>query len=225
MINLIIRTVIIYVAVIFVMRLMGKRQIGQLQPFEIVITLIIADLAAMPMQDEKIPLLRGIVPLFVLLLMQVIFSYILFLNKRFRTWLNGTPTVLIGNGKINHKALKDSLVSLSDVVESMHAMQISDISQIDYAILETSGNISFFPKPEFQAAEKNDINADISDDNFGLPLVMNGKFLPNYMQYSNFTEETVINAVKADKKTLDDVMFCYTNSNGQIKTIYKKEQK
>ena len=94
MLNLIIRTFFIYIAVIVVMRLMGKRQVGQLQPFEMVVSIIIADLAAMPMQDEKIPLLRGIIPLVVLLFAQVVFSFIVFRNKKFRTWLNGTPSVL-----------------------------------------------------------------------------------------------------------------------------------
>ena len=187
MINLLIRTFIIYIAVIAVMRLMGKRQIGQLQPFEMVITIIIADLAAMPMQDEKIPLLRGIIPLVVLLFAQVVFSYIIFRNKRFRNWLNGTPSVIIAHGKINHTTLQHCMINFSDIVEAMHGQGISDLGDIDFAVLETNGSISFFQKPEFQGVQKSDINAEVSSDRFSYPLVMNGKFLPNYIQ---FTDET-----------------------------------
>jgi uncharacterized membrane protein YcaP (DUF421 family) len=128
------------------MRLMGKRQLGQLQPYELVVTIIIADLASLPMQDEKLPLLRGIIPLIALLFTQVILSVLCFKSKRFRRFTNGTPIVLIENGAINQTNMKRTLITVSDILESMHSQEISDISQIDFAILETNGNISIFKK-------------------------------------------------------------------------------
>lgn len=224
MINLLLRTFIIYIAVIVVMRLMGKRQIGQLQPFEMVITIIIADLAAMPMQDEKIPILRGIVPLIVLLFAQVVFSYIIFRNKRFRNWLNGTPSVLIAHGKINHTTLQHCMISFSDIVEAMHGSGISDLGEVDFAILETDGSISFFQKPQYQGTQKTDINADVSNDRFSYPLIMNGKFLPNYIRFTSQTNASIQEKIKSMGRTVDDVIFCYMDSSGEIQTIFKGEK-
>ena len=224
MINLLIRTFIIYIAVIAAMRLMGKRQIGQLQPFEMVITIIIADLAAMPMQDEKIPLLRGIIPLIVLLFAQVVFSYIIFRNKRFRNWLNGTPSVIIAHGKINHTTLQHCMINFSDIVESMHGQGISDLGDIDFAILETDGSISFFQKPKYQGVQKVDINADVSNDRFSYPLIMNGKFLPNYIQFTEQTDKSILKKINDMGRTIDDVIFCYIDSSGEIQTIFKGDR-
>lgn len=223
MLNLLIRTFIMYVAVIFVIRLMGKRQQGQLQPFEIVIAMIIADLAAMPMQDEKIPLLRGIIPLAVLLFSQVVFSFIEFRSKKFRNLLNGTPLVLIAHGKINHNNLQESLISFGDLIEELHGQGASDISEVDFAILETNGKISIFLKPEFQGTQKADINADISEDKFSYPVIMNGSFLTNYMEFSAITEQNVLTDLKQRNKLLSDVLFGYVDSKGKLKLLMKSE--
>lgn len=221
MINLLIRTFIMYVAVIFIMRLMGKRQQGQLQPFEIVISMIIADLASMPMQDEKIPLLRGLIPLAVLLFSQVVFSFIEFRSKRFRNILNGTPLVLIAHGKINYDNLKASMINFGDLIEELHGQGTSDISEVDFAILETNGKISVFLKPELQGTQKSDINADVSNDRFSYPIIMNGTFLTNYMECSSITEKSVMAELKRQNKPLSSVLFAYIDSKGKLQLVTK----
>lgn len=224
MLNLIVRTFIIYVSVVIVMRLMGKRQVGQLQPFEMVISIIIADLAAMPMQDEKIPLMRGIIPLVVLLFAQILFSFVIFRSKKIRTWLNGTPSVLIAHGKINHKILQDCMVSFSDLLEAMHSSGISSVDDIDFAILETDGNISCFQKPELQNIQKKDLNIDPSDSVFSLPVMMNGKFLNNYMQFSSKTPEKILQEIQSRKRPVCDVIYAYIDPDGTLKIIFKKDE-
>lgn len=225
MLNLIVRTFIIYVSVVVVMRLMGKRQVGQLQPFEMVISIIIADLAAMPMQDEKIPLMRGIIPLIVLLFAQILFSYVIFRSKKIRTWLNGTPSVLIAHGKINHKILQDCMVSFSDLLEAMHSSGISSVDDIDFAILETDGNISCFQKPELQNIQKKDLNIDSSDSVFSLPVMMNGKFLDNYMQFSSKTKEKILQEIQSYGRPVNDVIYSYIDPDGIVKIIFKRDKK
>lgn len=225
MLNLIVRTFIIYVSVVAVMRLMGKRQVGQLQPFEMVISIIIADLAAMPMQDEKIPLMRGIIPLVVLLFAQILFSYVIFRSKKIRTWLNGTPSVLIAHGKINHKILQDCMVSFSDLLEAMHSSGISSVDDIDFAILETDGNISCFQKPELQNIQKKDLNIDSSDSVFSLPVMMNGKFLENYMQFSSKTQEKILQEIQSHGRPVSDVIYSYIDPDGTVKIIFKRDEK
>lgn len=211
MLNLLIRTIVIYIAVIVVMRLMGKRQLSELQPFEIVITIIIADLASLPMQDEQIPLLRGIFTLVALFFAQSILSLLVFKHKKFRAWLNGTPTILIANGAINHTAMQKLMISFSDMLEAMHGKDISDLSKIDYAIMETNGTINIFQKPEKEG------------EDFSCPLIINGELLQNYMQFSGITEQEIQRNLSQEKHTLEDVLFAYRDSNGKFQSIYKRK--
>ena len=211
MLNLLIRTIVIYIAVIIVMRLMGKRQLSELQPFEIVITIIIADLASLPMQDEQIPLLRGIFTLVALFFAQSVLSLLVFKHKKFRAWLNGTPTILIANGNINHTAMQKLMISFSDMLEAMHGKDISDLSKIDYAIMETNGTINIFQNPEKKG------------EDFSCPLIINGEFLQNYMQFSGMTEQEIEKYLRREKHTLEDVLFAYRDSNGKFQSIYKRK--
>ena len=211
MLNLLIRTIVIYIAVIIVMRLMGKRLLSELEPFEIVITIIIADLASLPMQDEQIPLLRGIFTLVALFFAQSVLSLLVFKHNKYRAWPNGTPTILIANGNINHTAMQKLMISFSDMLEAMHGKDISDLSKIDYAIMETNGTINIFQKPEKKG------------EDFSCPLIINGEFLQNYMQFSGMTEQEIEKYLRREKHTLEDVLFAYRDSNGKFQSIYKRK--
>lgn len=114
------------------------------------------------MQDEQIPLLRGIFTLVALFFAQSVLSLLVFKHKKFRAWLNGTPTILIANGNINHTAMQKLMISFSDMLEAMHGKDISDLSKIDYAIMETNGTINIFQKPEKKG------------EDFSCPLIING---------------------------------------------------
>ncbi len=214
MLNLLIRTFIIYAAVIFVMRLMGKRQIGQLQPFEMVITIIIADLAAMPMQDEKIPLARGVLPLAVLLLAQTVFSYLVFRKKKFRTLINGTPLVLIAGGKLQHCNLRKSLISFCDIIEAMHESGIDDFGEIDYAILETNGKITIFPKKTQNTGQK-----------MSFPVIMNGEILKHFITFTDVTQKELEEMTANENHSMKDVLFGYLDSNGKLNNIYTEDNR
>ena len=212
MLNLLLRTIVIYIAVIVVMRLMGKRQLGELQPFEMVITIIIADLASMPMQDEQIPLFRGILTLVALFFAQSVLSLLVYKFKGFRSWLNGRPTVLIANGKIDHTAMRKTMISFSDMLEAMHGKDISDLSKIDYAIMETNGTINLFEKKDGNKGE-----------DFSCPLIINGEFLKSYLPFSGVTKETIEKELCNDHHTVEDVLFAYLDSNGRLQSIFKRQ--
>lgn len=139
------RTIILYVAVILAMRIMGKRQIGELQPFELVVTLMLSDLAAVPMQETGIPLLTGLVPIAALLILEILLSYISLKNKRARAFLLGRPAILIRGGVLNEKEMRRLRINIDDIEDELRKKDIESVSDVEIAILETDGNISAFP--------------------------------------------------------------------------------
>ena len=140
-----IRTAILYSLVVIVMRLMGKRQIGELQPYEFVITIMISDLALLPMQDVKLPLLLGIVPILTLLLLKLGLSQLQLKSQFARKIIDGEPTILIYNSKIQYKNLKNQQINLDELMEELRLAGYFDLEEIQYAILENNGDISILP--------------------------------------------------------------------------------
>lgn len=142
------RTIILYFAVIIAMRIMGKRQIGEMQPFELVVTMMLSDLAAVPMQDTGIPLLSGLIPIFALVFLEVVLSFISLKSKRARSFLLGKPAILIRSGKIDRAEMSRLRVNLDDLEDELRKKDIKSVDEVEYAILETDGNLSVFPYSE-----------------------------------------------------------------------------
>lgn len=141
-----VRTVILYFAVILSMRIMGKRQIGELQPFELVVTLMLSDLAAVPMQNTGIPLLSGLLPIFALLILEIIFSYVSLKSKKFRQMIIGRPSVIIRDGVPVEAEMRRLRVNIDDLLEELRKKDMESIDEVAVAILETDGTLSAFPK-------------------------------------------------------------------------------
>ena len=135
------RTVFLYGLVIFVIRLMGKRQIGELQPYEFVITIMISDLAALPMQDTRLPLILGVIPIVTLLFIKTLLSILQLKSQKARKILEGEPCILIARGKIKFDALKKQQINLDELMEEIRLAGYFDLSEIEYGILENNGQI------------------------------------------------------------------------------------
>ena len=166
-----IRTLILYTLIMIGLRLMGKRQIGELEPFELVLTMMISDLAAVPMQDFGIPLLAGIIPIATLLSLSMLLSQISLHNLRFRTLLCGAPVILIQNGKLQQDALRSNRYTLDELLEELREQGISSISDVKYAILENSGHLSVFLWQKKMPATPEQLSLDLKDD-VTLPIVL-----------------------------------------------------
>ncbi len=138
----IVRTLILYILVVFALRIMGKRQIGELQPSELVVAIMISDLATIPMSDTSIPLLFGIAPIFTLVLCEMAVSFMCMKSQSMRSVLTGTPAYIIKDGKIDQNEMKKARYSLSDLLEELRMMDVFDIATVDCAVLETNGKIS-----------------------------------------------------------------------------------
>ena len=145
MVTAFIRTILLYLALMIGLRLVGKRQIGELEPSELVLTLIISDLAAVPMQDFGIPLVNGLIPIITLLCLSMVLSFISLKSVKFRNLACGHPTILIREGKLQQKAMADNRYTVDELLEQLRGQGIADLSSVKYAILETNGRLSVCP--------------------------------------------------------------------------------
>lgn len=140
---ILLRTIFLYALVVLVMRLMGKRQIGELQPYEFVITIMISDLAALPMQDTRLPLLLGIIPIITLLFIKTLLTQLQLKSQFARRIIEGEPCIMVCKGKVNFHALKKQQINLDELMEELRLAGYFDLSEIEYAILENNGQLSF----------------------------------------------------------------------------------
>ena len=172
-----VRSIILYILVLLVMRLMGKREIGQLQPFELAIAIMIADLAAVPMAETGIPISNGIIPILGLLVMHLIISFLNLKSMKIREILCGKPAILIYRGKIDEKVLKKERFTLNELQERLRSSNVVNLGDVEYAILETSGQVTVIQKPDKRTTIPKDFN--ITPEYEGIPydLVVDGKVM------------------------------------------------
>ena len=176
------RAIILYILVLIVMRLMGKREIGQLQPFELAISIMIADLAATPMAEEGIPISNGIIPILGLLVMHLIISMLNIKSTKAREIICGKPAILIYRGKIDQKTLKKERFTINELEERLRDNNIFNIGDVEYAILETSGQVTVIPKPNKRSATPEDFNIEPKYEGIPYDLVVDGKVMYTNLQ-------------------------------------------
>ena len=171
------RSIVLYIIVLIVMRLMGKREIGQLQPFELAIAIMIADLAAVPMAETGIPISNGIIPILGLLVMHLIISFLNLKSMKIREILCGKPAILIYRGKIDEKVIKKERFTLNELQERLRSSNVVNLGDVEYAILETSGQVTVIQKPDKRTTIPKDFN--ITPEYEGIPydLVVDGKVM------------------------------------------------
>lgn len=171
------RSIILYILVLVVMRLMGKREIGQLQPFELAISIMIADLASIPMTDTGVPITNGIIPILGLLVMHLLISLINMKSIRARGIICGKPSILIYRGKIDEQALKKERFTINELEERLRGQNVFDLGDVEYAILETSGQVSVIQKPEKRNTIPEDFNIIPEYEGIPYDLVIDGKIM------------------------------------------------
>lgn len=204
MLVIFIRSIILYLIILVVMRLMGKREIGQLQPFELVIAIMIADLASIPMTEGGVPISNGIVPILGLLIMHLIISIINMKSIKMREIICGKPSILIYRGKIDEKMLKKERFTLNELEERLRGNDVTNISDVEYAILETSGQMTVIQKPNKRGTIPEDFN--ITPEYEGIPydLVIDGIIMEDNLKkigknYEWLKKETLKFGIKPEE--------------------------
>ncbi len=169
------RTIILYFAVVIVLRLMGKREIGQLQPTELVVALMVADLAAIPMQNTGIPLINGLLPILVLLILESAIAYLNLKSERARALFCGIPSILIRRGKIDAAELSRQNYNLNDLVEQLRSKGYANIGAVEYAVLETNGQLSVLPKAQRRPVNPADLGINPAYEDLPVTLILDGR--------------------------------------------------
>lgn len=211
-----VRAIILYIIVLIVMRLMGKREIGQLQPFELAISIMIADLASIPMTDIGVPITNGIIPILGLLVMHLIISIINLKSIRAREIICGKPTILIYRGKINEKALIKERFTINELEERLRGNNVINLGDVEYAILETSGQVTVIQKPEKRTTIPEDFN--ITPEYEGIPydLVIDGKIMYDNLKAIGKNEEWLRKQVEKFKFKPEEALIVTIDGKGQI---------
>ncbi len=212
------RAIVLYIIVLVVMRLMGKREIGQLQPFELAISIMIADLATLPMAETGIPISNGIIPILGLLVMHLVISILNMKSTKAREIICGKPSILIFRGKVDQKVLKKERFTINELEERLRDNNIFNIGDVEYAVLETSGQVTVIPKPNKRPTIPEDFNIEPQYEGIPYDLVVDGKVMyknldklgKNYVWLKKQTEKFGIKPEEALIVTIDgkNQFFC-----------------
>ena len=210
------RSILIYIFVLVVMRLMGKREIGQLQPFELAIAIMIADLASIPMTDPGIPISNGIISILGLLVMHLIISIINMKSMKAREIICGRPTILIYRGKIDEKALKKERFTINELEERLRGNNVTSLGDVEYAILETSGQVTVIQKPEKRNTIPEDFNIVPEYEGIPYDLVIDGKIMYDNLKALGKNGEWLKKQVEKFKIKPEDALVVTYDGKGQI---------
>ena len=223
MLIIVIRTIIVYAMVILSIRLMGKRQIGDLQPSELVITILISDIASMPIQNTSMPIHLGIIATLTLVLLEILTSFIAMKYINVRKLIYGTSAVIINNGIIDQKVLRRLRITGPDLIEVLRNQEIFDIKQVAYAILETNGQLSVLLKQEYQNASVSDLNGMSTPATLPYLIISDGKLLKHTIKDVGITNKFILNELKKQKVEIKDVFIMTYEQNGNFTVIRKND--
>jgi len=210
----VVRTVILYVVLMLSMRIMGKRQLGELQPTELIITLLLSDLASVPMQDNDLPLLNGVLPILVLVAVEVLMSAVMLKSPAIARLVSGTPMPVIKDGQVDEKVMRRLRLTVDDLVESLRQQEIFDIQQVQYAIAETNGHISAYCYPQFQTATVGDLDKNPKDKGMPVVIISDGRLSDWGMKLCDLDEKWLSRTLHKHHCTRQEVFLLTATKTG-----------
>ena len=214
---LISRSIILYVIILFLIRIMGKRQIGEMQPFELVITLIIADLATIPMAETALPLIQGIIPLLTLVCLHYLICFLSRKSVGFRKFFNGKPIILLDPNGVNYENLRKVNMNFNDLLEGIHTAGYFNLEELLYVILQTNGQMTIINRAVYAPLTANDMK--IEKDNATLPMLIitKGKVMTENMEIAKINESFLKKHInKVGIKSIKDVLLLTMDNSGKI---------
>jgi uncharacterized membrane protein YcaP (DUF421 family) len=215
--TLFLKIIFVYFFVLLGLRMMGKREIGKLSVFDLVISIMIAEVSAFTLEDKELALWKGTFIIGILVLMQIGVSFISLKSDRIRKLIEGRPTILIANGKINDQEMKRTRYSMDDLLTQMHEKNILSVADVEFAILETSGKLSVFPKAEKRPVNVEDLKLRVDKTSLPVPLIIDGKPLDANLQKMKQTKFWLKQEIK--KYGYDDfrqIFYCSIDNKGML---------
>ena len=227
MLTIVLRAIIIYLVVLFLFRIMGKRQLGQMQPFELVLTLIIADLATIPMAEIGVPVLHGIIPLLTLVILHFILTLLSRFSTKFSMLISGKPVIVINPKGIDYQALKKLNITIDDVFEAMRGLGFFSLEQVEYAIMETNGKLSVLPKAEAAPVTNENLKLKVDPAVIPVSVVSEGKIMKDNLSEAEVSEDFIHTFLQKNvgKAKVKDVLVMTIDKNGLVYLQMKKGEK
>lgn len=219
----VIRTVILYVFIIVMLRLMGKRQIGDMQPSELVVTLVVANLASIPMQNTSQPLLSGIAPVLALVSLELGVSVLMMKSRSLRRLVCGSPVVVIEDGRLLQKQMKRLRLTTDDLCAQLRQQNIFSLEDVQYCIMETNGILSVLEKPHKRKPCADDLDILIPDKKIEAVAVSDGEILKTSLDLCGHSEDDVFNILNSNNIDLDEVFLMTLDGNGSYHIIKKEK--
>ncbi len=201
---------------------MGKRQIGELQPSELVITILMSNIATLPIEDINIPMLMGIIPIFTLVCLDVFMSQLSMRSRRIRRFFSGTPKIIISNGAVDEEAMRKLRYTIDDLLESLREVQVFDIAEVQLAIVETTGKISVYQKKQHQPATAETLGIDIQSINPPKLIVADGEIIEHTLNYIGLDEQWLMKTLEKENCSIENVFILTCDENKQYHLVKKK---
>lgn len=201
MLTLFLRAIFLYIVLIAVMRFLGKRQLGQLEPSEVVVTMVVADLAALPMQDQNFSVFSALIPIFAVLGMEYLLSVLSMRSVKLRKLLCGKPVILIENGKFLQDNMRKTRVTMDELISQLREKDVMDLTTVQYAILETGGNLSVFLYTKNRPAAAEDAGISVQEETLPVTIISDGKLMEDNLKKSG-----------KDRRWLDKTLAQYKTS-------------
>ena len=221
MIISVVRTILLYLIIIITVRLMGKRQISELQTSELVVTLLMSDIASIPMQNTDQSMLSGIIPIIVLMVCEIFISLLMLKNSNIRRIICGKPVIVINNGKIDQMAMKELRMSTEDLFEELRQKDIFRLEEVSFAIVETNGKLSILKKPGYDNVTANQLGVQSKDNGLQTVVISDGEIADSSLQFCGLNKKWLDNILKLEKLNQDEVFIMTANRARQYQIIRK----
>lgn len=223
MLTVFFRGVVLYLILIAGIRLLGKRQLGQLEPSEVAVTMLLADLASIPMEDKSIPIYSGLIPIAAVLVMEMVLAFLSMRSIKVRKFLCGKPVILIENGRFLQDNMRKNRVTLDELISQLREKEVLDPSTVQYAILETGGNLSVFPYPQERPAAAKDANITTQSQALPITVISDGRLLEDNLKKAGKDQKWLQKVLTQNKAAQKDTFLLTVDSNNTT-VFYKKDK-
>ena len=217
------RTAILYLVLIAVVRLMGKRQVGQMEPSEFVVTMLVANLASIPMENDGIPLYTGVVPILTVLALELVLSVLAVSSVGFRRMLCGKPVILIENGRILQQNLRRTRITADELTGHLRLKEVLELRTVQYAILETNGELSVFLYPQYRPATAEEAGVSTQTQSLPVTVIEDGKLMKKNLPLAHKTTAWVRKTLKERRTTVKGTYLLTVDREGKEQFIKKED--
>ncbi len=220
----ILRTLVLYIFIIIAIRLMGKRQISDMQPSELVVTMVISDIASIPMENTSQPLLSGVVPVLVLVTLEITASVIMMKSRKFHRLICGNPVVVIKDGELLQGQMKRLRLTTEDLFAQLRQQDIFSIDDVQYCVVETNGSVSVLEKPEKRQPTVEQLGVKADNNKLEAVVISEGEVLSSSLEQCEQSRKTIANILKKNNKRVSDIFIMTLDKNGNYKIIEREKE-